>query len=1136
MIRVNDEINASAIELASTSLWGHMSGFIGLPIMYASIMVGMLVAYFFFVGLAYQNFWDVLNVRAFLRETAWWGAQILYVPACLAFSRLFPCETLLAGEFAGQSRLSVDPSFECGGAAHVLAIIVFTPFLVVWLLGVPAGIAYHVSSSLVFPPSKPHRHERFLRWKESEYAFGITLDWRREHMWMFSSFRRRWWHPYNRAIWYSIMGVNIMLFTVLRSSPALQASLFFLVIFCWTMRMILLPAYRVGTSSALAFIVWAAASFNSIYSVVRANGVVSALTIDSEYFAFMRGVNLFLFTLAVIVLAVAASPAFTWPRGMVGGHQWRSLSGFSGHFFNPKESALYTFRGQAANNALNGKPESSRNPYMRTASVLRRAMVLGSPSRRIVPAEALDANTSTDDSPRKLPPSFALAIPNRESAKVAPTIQEGDEGGEGGDDESAPLAPAGVPDLGLGGGLHGTSTAPFSADGEADVDEVGITDAQLDELLAERDFLDFGDAPESDSDSGDEEIDAAEAAAAEAAKGMGERSSAGGVPTFTRSVGNRQANLRGRNRANVNRAISLQGGKRRREGWTGWCETKGWYLAEFLGCAVEAGDVDPHTGQAKYLCCPWLRHGKQATSTAASLGQAGLLMKSWSKREYLTTGARSTPLRKWFSVLPGRSANTSVRISQLQLQRLLTPDDVAELEMRWMLGIKAAKSLVRRSQRIPPELVDCRLVRRLALALRMEHRMARRMRHVLAYSLQDTLDELAVVIDRCAPVSIFPNEALERLLPGLVTRMEKREKQMALVDPRLRRMLLKLFALKAWMGQRPIKASFPQAAYMKDQLSRRGMNGILAGWLTRADKAEEEAKPVNRLVRRLSRRDSMRPELQLLARAQAHAKEGGTMDSVMRERGYVTYTRQQLSSMAYGGASALAAVRIMAAMDLLLLTPDASLFIKESTGSIHGDFGTELKRRVLSDTRKRAGMDRCKAVLALAAAVRDRWRVILVQWEKSAGDPGCVPALLDAVSGGTYSQSSGLESARGGQEESKAEGGAVLALPSAHLEAVNTVQEAMTLLTGLNQPDSRLVLVWYDAYLSATASADFAHSKLDSIIAGLMPQETPGAAADGADALDPAQSAREAAMPKTLQRGGAARFALGKLINRVRAK
>ena len=1112
-----------------------MTGFIGLPIIYASIMVGMVVAYFFFVGLAYQNFWDVLNVRAFLRETAWWGAQLLYVPACLAFSRLYPCETLLAGEFAGQSRLAVDPSFECGGAAHVLAIIVFTPFLVIWLVGVPAGIAYHVSSSLVFPPSKPHRHERFLRWKESEYAFGITLDWRREHMWMFSSFRRRWWHPYNRAIWYTLMGVNIMLFTVLRDRPALQASVFFVVIFLWTVRMILLPAYRVGTSSALAFVVWAAASFNSIYSVVRANGVVSALTIDSEYFSFMQGVNLFLFTLAVIVLAVAASPAFTWPRGLVGGHQWRSLSGFSGHFFNPKESALYTFRGQAANNALQGKAESSRNPYMRTASLLRRAVVLGSPSRRIAPEEALGAGAATDDSPRKLPPSFALAIPNRESAKVAPTIHE--EGGEGGspapapgdESESAPLAPAGVPGLGLGGGLHGTSTMPFGAEGTAEED-VGITDAQLDELLAERDFLDFGDAPESDSDSGDEETEAADAAAAEAA-GAGERSVSGGVPTYTRTVGQRQANLRGRNRANVNRAISLQGGKRRREGWSGWCETKGWYAAEFLGCAVEAGDVDPHTGQAKYLCCPWLRHGKQATSTAASLGQAGLLMKAWSKREYLTTGARSTPLRKWFSVLPGRSANTSVRISQLQLQRLLTPDDVAELEMRWMLGIKAAKSLVRRSQRIPSELVDCRLVRRLALALRMEHRMARRMRHVLAYSLQDTLDELAIVIDRCAPVSIFPNEALERLLPSLVTRMEKREKQMALVDPRLRRMLLKLFALKAWMGQRPIKAAFPEAAYAKEQLARRGMNSILAGWLSRADKVEEEAKPANRLVRRLSRRDSMRPELQLLARAQAHAQEGGTMDAVMRERGYVTYTRQQLSSMAYGGASAMSAVRIMAAMDLLLLTPDASLFVKESTSSIHGDFGTELKRRVLSDARKRAGLDRCRAVLALAAAVRARWRVILVQWEKSAGDPGCVPALLDAVSDGAYSKSNGLDSAAEGDAESKE--GAV-ALPSAHLDAVGTVQEAMTLLTGLNQPDARLVQVWYDAYLGATASLDFAHSKLDNVIAGLVPREVEGGA--GGVAADPVQAAREAAMPKTLQRGGAARFALGKLINRVRAK
>ena len=1159
MVRLQKELSASAVEVASTSLWGHLDNFFLLPFVFACLLVGTFITYHALVNLAYHRFWDVLNVRAFMREVVWWNGQLLYLPVTLAASRALACETFTIGQYQGQSRVAVDPNLECGGVGHTLLLVLCVPLLVIWGVGVPAGIAWHVSSSLVFPPSKPHRHERFLRWKESEYAFGITVDWRREHMWMFSSFVRRWWHPYNRAIWYSMLGLLVLLHALMRSMPEMQVNFFFALVFAWTLRMVLLPAYRVGTSSALCLVIWSAASFNAIYSVIRANGVVSALTIDSEYFAFMQGVNSFFFAVVLVVLGVACSPAFTWPRGMVGGHQWRSLSGFSGDFFNPKEASLYTFRGTSAAGAMRGKDTSARNPYLRTAAMLRRAVALGVPASTPAPAGAgvepdgdADAPPST---PSKLPSDFTLAMPPG-SGKVAPLVEPPDAKvspraavAEEVDDSVGP-----VPRLGLGGGLHADADArEGSAEGGDDPLEVGISDAVLDELLTERDYLDFGDdfgeSDEEEEGAPEQELDAS----------AGQQVPGAPVPTYSTSMSRGQRALRARKRTFVNRAISLAGGKRRRQGCTGWCESKGWYTAEFLGCAVEAGDVDPHTGQAKYLCCPWLRHGKQATSTAASLGQAGLLLKGWTVREYLTAGARSTPLRKWFSVLPGRSANTSVRISQLQSQRLLTPDDVAELEMRWMLGIRAARTIVRRSQRIPPELVDTRLVRRLALALRMEHRMARRMRHVLAYSLQDTLDELALVIDRCAPVSIFPNATLERLLPGLRARMAKREKQMALVDPRLRRILLKLFALKAWMGSRPIKSCFPEDVYASTKHTVRGLNATVAAWLTSRRVApstapllsppadQEPSKPADeggvgggRLVRKLSRRNSMWEELQLLARAQAQAAAGGSEEAILRQRGYSTYTLQQLSSMAFGGSAGLAPISFMPAMDLLQLSPDATLFAHESSAGIQGDFGTEVKRRVLTDARKRSGLSRCRAVLALLRAVRDRWRVILVNWEKAEGDPGCVPQLLRAVQGvgdftdqDVQAERAGVQAALQDSPQEEEEGGGVPPPDTSH---VNTVPEALGMLTGLSAPDARLVVVWYDAYLAVGTTLREVSETLAPIMAGLQPPPP----ADAAPADTAGTSAREdgapqeAKMPGTLQAGGAARSALSNLLRRAR--
>ena len=155
---------------------------------------------------------------------------------------------------------------------------------------------------------------RYLLWKEMEYEYGLSFDWLHEHMWLLSSFTRRRVHQY--AVWLLSQGFLIAVYTWARSSPQLQADLYFVVSLAWLAAQVAVPTFRVPTSNALVLVTTTCMALNTWFSVMRAHGMKSAVVVDSNYVIAMLVLNV----AAAFALACVAVFAFkrrrVWPSAL----------------------------------------------------------------------------------------------------------------------------------------------------------------------------------------------------------------------------------------------------------------------------------------------------------------------------------------------------------------------------------------------------------------------------------------------------------------------------------------------------------------------------------------------------------------------------------------------------------------------------------------------------------------------------------------------------------------------------------------------------------------------------------------------------------------------------------------------------
>ena len=182
----------------------------------------------------------------------------------------------------------------------------------------------------------------------------------------------------------------------------------------------------------------------------------------------------------------------------------------------------------------------------------------------------------------------------------------------------------------------------------------------------------------------------------------------------------------------------------------------------------------------------------------------------------------------------------------LQDHHSLTDREVRYLERRWLKEVFKAKEYLKTLQYRPPILVDPAPLRSRAEHLASHRRLAHRVRHVLAWTLNEVsrkvapqgdtygshlgsqmVEDLTSLADAVRRDSLFPhqalrvgslfcvclslesecygNMALQDYLPSLIERLRDRDRAFILMDPRKKKILFKLLALRSWIGDRPIR-------------------------------------------------------------------------------------------------------------------------------------------------------------------------------------------------------------------------------------------------------------------------------------------------------------------------------------------
>lgn len=878
----------------------------------------------------------------------------LQLPAVLALSRVFVCEPHPL--FDGQQRLAVEPSFQCFSWQHIALMGGCGPSLLLYGVILPLWLAARVRRCLVY--SRRFQHERYLRWKEAEHVHSLSSDWQRERMWLMSSFVRGCGHPYDRPLWMLLCSVLVAVLAGARASTPIQADIFFAIAALWSLRQGLWPAYRCGTTNALAAVSFALTATISFWGVMRGHGLKSSLTVDSAWAEAVWGMGIALFASMGLLLAVSAYPGFGWPRGCIGSSVWRQvlredasdaasassasssaalsaaaaaaasttasdgtavskLSWLGGQRRNGDFTAL-SVSDEADDRSGSGSSHSGsfgsgRGAYdaaanvaaalgmrrvraVRVRSALQRLFGLGGSSPASAGRSAQggmiaggDASSATGGDGRSRDQSGKRGASHGRSlfmspAKVhpAPSAEEGpgkasrhasadglahdrDHGhGDGNHDDAAhddeprisnapPLR--GVPPLRLHGGgaaaddhgEDGAGVAAARSRGGDGVGDDGDDDAadDLDALLAARE-AEFERAV---AGSGMLSTAGGGAAAATSAASGSASASASAAATTGIAPGAASSSLRGRR---VDPGASRAGAPR---------------------------SPNPHSGAA----------GSNAAGAAAAVDdpRTALIVRDEASASAALVDAEAAA---------DAAALTAARARHLAAaDEPVSVAEVSALEAVWVSLLRDARRCLIAAHRTPRELVDVPLLRAHARTLRRELARAVLCRHVLAWSIEEAIDDLAALADAAAPVTALPRAELQALLPALRAHCDARELFFCLSHPRRRVMLLKLTALAAWIGKRPVK-----------RLRLRGINDIFfidPGLLTAAQhRATVTGRPVD-LVRLADECEALLSGQRSFADAAGGASAASGSGSAVSGPSYLTSLGVGVAAAAAGAAA-----------------------------------------------------------------------------------------------------------------------------------------------------------------------------------------------------------------------------------------
>ncbi|RYY34748.1 hypothetical protein EON62_03015, partial [archaeon] len=303
-----------------SSVYGYVDGYAWVALAWALIPPAAALVFWLLLAYGYMRYWDMHKLRQGGKDVIVILLTLLQLPAVLALSRMYLCNShaTLPGW-----RLAVDPALKCFEANHMILAAVCFPSTLFFAIGLPLWMARRIHRTVVY--RRRFEHERYVRWKEAEYVHHLSDDWRRDQMWLSSSFVARWGHTYDRPAWMVCNTLLVVVYTYGRSMPDIQADIFFAIIGLWSIRQLLVPGFRCGTSNLLASCIYSGLGVIVFWGVMRAHRIVNSMTVDSAWSRTMNHMNIALIVIVLAVVALSCVPLFGWPQGYVGPKLWREM-------------------------------------------------------------------------------------------------------------------------------------------------------------------------------------------------------------------------------------------------------------------------------------------------------------------------------------------------------------------------------------------------------------------------------------------------------------------------------------------------------------------------------------------------------------------------------------------------------------------------------------------------------------------------------------------------------------------------------------------------------------------------------------------------------------------------------------------
>jgi hypothetical protein len=229
--------------------------------------------------------------------------QLLYMPICLAVSRLYYCENGI---------LSVDPSNDCMEGSHLIMSILGLLCTLPLFIGLPVYI-YKRIHDVIFEMATDHE-KRLQAW-ELEEVFGLDTFWERSQLWLTSSFNRRGaFFRFNILLFKSY---TLCVFLLFRFNLVLQSILFWMgTVYVFYLTVKLLP-FRVRSSNLIALVFVGLLLVNSTFAMCNAFGVENSVMVSSTESIWLLSFNSAGLFLLLIVLGLSFTGQFDrWPTSM----------------------------------------------------------------------------------------------------------------------------------------------------------------------------------------------------------------------------------------------------------------------------------------------------------------------------------------------------------------------------------------------------------------------------------------------------------------------------------------------------------------------------------------------------------------------------------------------------------------------------------------------------------------------------------------------------------------------------------------------------------------------------------------------------------------------------------------------------